>query len=80
MKRINYGGCECRDCGNGDYGSRARSKREWVKEMQTELYRDTMIVNLALAPDEHAALVDIARRLGLSEAAAIRYLIAHYNA
>jgi hypothetical protein len=48
--------------------------------MQAELFKENYLVNVALSPYEQDQLTRIARRLGLTEAAAVRFLIAHYNA
>ena len=36
MKKINLGGCGCKDCNNNEYPSRSWLKRLWKKEIKKD--------------------------------------------
>lgn len=40
MKKINLGGCECKDCGNGRYPDRSWWKRIWKKEVNEDIDKE----------------------------------------
>jgi len=45
MAKINRGGCECKDCNNGEYSIRAYEKRLWLEEVEAEQSTPSLAVD-----------------------------------